>query len=306
MSNLLFMRTKGLSTVVDNAEIDYSPSKGIQYLSEAVNVQVTDAGKVVRRPGYPLKASGSYHSAFHYLNLSLVVSGDSLYRLNHDYSTTLIKSGLTVGSMYKFVGVNEEVYFVNGHEIGIVDRNGNWKSWSFTSYVGPAAVKKFQQPPVGHLVTFDNGRIYTAVDNAVFYSEPMFYAAFDYARGYIPFSSRIRLLEAIPDGLFIGTEKEIFFIEGKEPKEFAIHRVADYPPLINLSSNNTIDGQYILSGKAFIGTCVVIPTTKGICIGGRNWSGYFKNISIDRIEYPPALYCSTLVQKDKILILINE
>jgi hypothetical protein len=68
----------------------------------------------------------------------------------------------------------------------------------------------------------------------------------------------------------------------------------------------TIDGQYVASGKMFIGQCAVIPTTKGICIGGKNWSGYFKNISIDSIKYPSALYCSVLVQKDKILILINE
>lgn len=306
MKKLLFQRTKGLSTVIDNAEIDYNPAKGLPYLSEAVNVQVSDAGKIIRRPGYIEKTAGNFRCGFHYLNMSLVVSGDSIYRLNPDYSTTLIKNGLTTGALYDFAGVNEEIYYVNGHDIGIVDKDGGWKAWAFTSYVGPVSTKQHNQPPVGHLLTYHAGRMFVAVDNAVFYSEPFFHAAFDLARAYLPFTSRIRLLKAIPAGLFIGTEKEIFFIKGTNPDEFEMIRVADYPPLINMSANNTINGKYLLSGKVFGGDCIIIPTTKGICIGGASEGGYFTNISEDRIEYPSALYCSTLVQKDKILILINE
>jgi hypothetical protein len=299
------MHTKGLNTVIDNSEIDYNPAKGVEYLSEALDVQISDVGKIQRRPGYMKKAAGDFQGSFNYLNLSLVVSGDSLYRVNPDYSTTLVKSGLT-GDLYDFVGVNEEVYYVNGKEIGIVDKDGEWKSWSFTQYVGPVANKKFGQPPIGHMITYHNARMYVAVENAVFYSEPFFYSAFDYARGYIPFSSRIRLLEAIPEGLFVGTEKEIFFLKGTVPQEFDIARVADYPALINLSSNNMIDGSDLLRGKGYAGPCVIIPTTKGICIGGRSEIGYFNNISMDRIEYPSTLYCSVLAEKERILILINE
>lgn len=299
------MHTKGLNTVIDNSEIDYNPAKGVEYLSEALDVQISDVGKIQRRPGYMKKEAGDFHGGFNYLNLSLVVSGDSLYRVNPDYSTTLVKGGLT-GDLYDFVGVNEEVYYVNGSEIGIVDRDGAWKSWSFDQYVGPVTTKTFGQPPIGHLVTYHNSRMYVAVDNAVFYSEPFFYAAFDYARGFIPFASRIRLLKAVPDGLFVGTEHEIYFLKGTVPQEFAIERVADYPALINRSSQNMIDGSDLLGGAAYTGPCVVIPTTKGICIGGRSASGYFNNISIDRIEYPSALYCSVLAEKERILILINE
>lgn len=302
----LFVKTKGLNTVIDCSESGYSQSSGVSFLAEALDVCVSDTGKIVRRSGFVKKTSGDYHSMFSYLGLSLLASGDSIYRLNPDYSTTLVKSGLTTGATYDYVGVNEDVYYTNGHEIGIIGKNAEWKSWSFTQYVGPVKNKTFQQPPVGHLITYHNGRMYMAVDNAVFHSEPFFYAAFDFARGYIPFSSRIRLLKAIPDGIFIGTEKEIFFLKGTGPADFQMETVADYPALINLSSMTTIDGQYIASGKMFIGKCAVIPTTKGICIGGKSWAGYFKNISIDSIKYPSALYCSALVQKDKILILINE
>jgi hypothetical protein len=301
----LLTKTKGLRTVVDNAEIDYVPS-GLKYLSEAVNVQISDGGKVVRRRGYILKASGNYQSSFNYMNISLVVSGDSLYRLNPDYSTTLIKSGLTSGALYDYAGVNEEIYYVNGHEIGIVDRDAQWKSWSFSQYVGPVKNKVFGQPPAGHLLTYLAGRMFVAVDNAVYYSEPFFHAAFDYARNFLLFPSRIRLLKAIPDGLIVGTEQEIFFISGRTPAEFTMDRVADYPALINLSSNNMIDGQYLLNGKAFSGPCAIVPTTKGICIGGKSEGGYFINISMDKVDYPSALYCSVMAQKDKILILINE
>lgn len=300
----LFTQTKGLNTVEDSAEVDYTRN-GLPFLTEAVDVEISDQGKIHRRQGQALKASGNYHSSFDYLDLSLIVSGDSLYRLHPNYSVTLIKSGLT-GTYYDYVGVNEEVYYVNGNEIGIVDRNGEWKSWSFTQYVGPVTTKTFGQPPIGHLVTYHNSRMYVAADNAVFYSEPFFYAAFDYARGYIPFASRIRLLKAIPDGLFVGTEQEIYFLKGTIPQEFAIERMADYPALINRSSHSMIDGSDLLGGAAYTGPCVVIPTTKGICIGGRSASGYFNNISIDRIEYPSALYCSVLAEKERILILINE
>lgn len=300
----VFTQTKGLNTVEDNAEIDYTRN-GLPFLAEAVDVEISDSGKIHRRQGQAMKASGNFRSSFSYLDLSLIVSGDSLYRMHPNYGVSLIKDGLT-GMYYDYVGVNEEVYYVNGSEIGIVDRDGAWKSWSFSQYVGPATTKKFGQPPIGHLVTHHDARMYVAVDNAVFYSEPYFHAAFDYARGFIPFASRIRLLKAIPDGLFVGTEQEIYFLKGTVPQEFAIERVADYPALINRSSKSMIDGSDLLDGAAYSGPCVVIPTTKGICIGGRGASGYFNNISINRIEYPSALYCSVLAEKDRILILINE
>lgn len=301
----LFTKTKGLSVITDNAEVDYSPSSGAKYLSEAVNVRISDTGKILRRTGYEQKAAGSYHGFFSYLDMTLAVSRDALYRINHDYSVTLVKSGLVANARYDYVGVNEEVYFVNGHDLGIVSHNGSFRSWALTSYVGPVRNRNYSQPPAAaHLVTYYNGRIYLAVDNAVFYSEPFFYAAFDYARNYLPFASRIRLLTAVSGGLFIGTEQEIFFVGGATPAEFQLTKVADYPPLINLASNDILDGQYLLDGQTFAGQCAIIPTTKGICIGAGN--GAFRNISINTISYPSALYCSVLAQKDNILILINE
>lgn len=306
----LLGNNKGLNTVIESQEIPYNDN-GVEFLSTAVNIVMTDVGKVKSRDGFKLKKVGSYHSYYKYLALQLVASGSSLLRLDLDYDTSTVTT-VTAGQRIDYTGVNELVYFVNEREIGIVDQDGTFGFWEVGDYYGPVTNKTFSSPPIGHLVEYYNGRMYVAKDNYMFHSEPFNYGAFDYARGYTPFPSRLRLMRAISGGMFVGTEDVIYFLRGEGPKDFTQEIVSRDPALIGGYSRNKINGRYILDGKTIFGECIVIVTTKGICIGGHTSTGFFTStagvlttITEDRVGIFDYLEASVLFDKDKILVTLQ-
>jgi len=117
----------------------------------------------------------------------------------------------------------------------------------------------------------------------MFHSEPFSYSAFDYARGYTLFPSRLRLMRAVNGGMFVGTENEIFFLKGKGPKDFEQDKVSDHPLLIGGYSLNKVDGRNLGDGKTFFGECIVLVNTEGVYIGGQGLTGVFTPITEDKI-----------------------
>lgn len=94
-------------------------------LVKAVNVDVTDAKKLRRRAGYGAPVFGlSAHSLWSDGNVALFVSGSNLYSLNPDYSTLIVRSGLTPGRRMYYAPMADRVYFSNGAEKGVASPAG--------------------------------------------------------------------------------------------------------------------------------------------------------------------------------------
>jgi hypothetical protein len=71
-----------------------------------------------------------------------------------------------------------------------------------------------------------NGRIYFAVGNMLYYTEPFAYHLVDYRTNFIPFPATITDIGATTDGLFVGADKT-YFLAGKKPEEFVLDDVSD-------------------------------------------------------------------------------
>jgi len=114
---------KGLKNTV--AEEALAPGE----LVEAVNVDIDDAGKLRRRPGYSqlLDAPGA-HSFWSNGTIGFFVAGTTFYRLNEDYTTTSLGTGLVEGAEMAYVEVNGAIFHSNGTQTGAY-RNGFVNSW---------------------------------------------------------------------------------------------------------------------------------------------------------------------------------
>ena len=125
-------------------------------------------------------------------------------------------------------------------------------------------------PPAGALLTSDSGRIYMAIDNMLAWTDPLGYSLFNPMRNYAMLDSDIKVLQAVPQGLWIVTEfGGTFWLQGANPNEAQLLPKADYSaPLqsaVSIKDDNSI---------AWI-------SYRGWVIGTKD--GQLKNLSDDRI-----------------------
>lgn len=80
--------------------------------------------------------------------------------------------------------------------------------------------------PAGDFVCWHNGRLYTARDGALRFSEAMRPHLHDPAHGVIPFSGHIAFIESVGDGLYVGDSRGVWFLSGNDPTKFEQARVS--------------------------------------------------------------------------------
>ena len=302
----IFRTANGLNTKADPARI-YSDANGVQDLSVAVNVDVTDTGRLSRRKGYTRQRAGAFHSLFCDGGEALVVSGTSLCILNADFTTTAVGT-VTANAKLSCSKINDDIYFCNGHECGIV-RNGEAIAWEKGEYIGPITHRVFDDPPVGSHVEGYNGRVYVAQAGSLWFSEPFNLGCFNFEDNLWWFSSDIKMVRAVEDGLFVSTSNDVYFLSGLDTEQPLQTKVCNYPAIehseswaegrINISQDgdiNIVQG----GGKRFL----MWLSDYGVCFGGPG--GQFVNVTWDRIgEFPNGLTGSSLIFDGKFVGLIN-
>jgi hypothetical protein len=100
-------------------------------LTEAVNVDIDDSGRVSRRAGTTLQVAGAAHSLWSDGEDCLYVAGSALKRLNADFSSTTLATGLLLDMPNNYVAVNGNIYWSNGQQSGAL-ANGRSRSWGMT------------------------------------------------------------------------------------------------------------------------------------------------------------------------------
>jgi hypothetical protein len=124
---------------------------GLHALYKADNVFISDSKKVTRRDGYSLYRSGNIQSAFGLNSDLYVVDSGQLLRLVSPTDAHTLITGLT-GTEYGWGEINNDGYFVNGVEAGIV-RGDTLLPWRLTV------------PAVSSLVAVDPGTLQPTVFN---------------------------------------------------------------------------------------------------------------------------------------------
>ena len=300
----------GLNTRIDPARIPVDGKTLQSSLAQAVNVDIDDFGRISRRKGYTAShnITGSCHSLFAFEDVCLYIEGTSMYRLHYDFETQDrdgpgrdgVRSGLKDGLKMYYIGIGREIYYSNGEQNGVYDLDSEISHvWAAQSYIGPDTVKVFQAPPpLKHLELY-NGRIYGADNKTIWYTEPFAFSWVDKARNYLPFQSKVRMIRAVVDGIYVSTETQTIFLNGADAPEFQHVKCADYPAVEN--TDLTVEGAWI--GEEMRVKAALWLGLTGVCAGMPG--GQFLNLTHKKIVLPPGCHGASAFIDGKFISLLS-
>lgn len=118
-------------------------------LVTALNCDIDDSLGISRRKGYSaVKTSAIDRSLFASGATCLGVGSDTLKQVNADYSTTVLRTGLTATRPLSYAAVGERIYWSNGIDLGCV-QNGANRTWGLALPAAPYAAASSGSLPAG-------------------------------------------------------------------------------------------------------------------------------------------------------------
>lgn len=292
----------GLNNRVADTRIRYNIEEGVSELSQAVNVDIDESGRISRRRGITATAiTTSSHSLFSTGSEAYFVCGSSLYQLFPDYSTNLIRDELSLNMLMYYCFVNNRVYYSNNHELGYIE-NGEHHDWVASEYVGYTTHKTFTSPQPCTIIEHHAGRIYIVVlGKWLMYSELYAHAWFDNANNYFPFTTEITMVASVTKGLYVSDSNFVYFMPGNDPVGMDI-KIVSMTPAIARTSVKT-QGKFINRGSD--GKVVIWTSTDGIWCGDED--GNVTNLTKDSLTLPSGNVGAAVVNEvsKKYITIIN-
>jgi len=203
-----FKKILGIDNTSDLTS-DRIKGQGI-FLYECDNVDIDDEGKPHRRTGDgELVVSGSgKHSGWSDGQIFLYVDGTSFKSFPN---TTLITDVDPTDRMAYVRGPNQ-IFFANGSIIGYVNVSDG------LPYPFPNPNQAFKIRMIGgQALEIYNSRLYSANGSNLFFSDATVLTCMDKRRNAIAFSTRITMVKAVLDGMYIGTPDAVYFMKGSDP-----------------------------------------------------------------------------------------
>lgn len=280
----------GLNTETDPIRSGYDPAIGVWDFAACVNIDISDKFRISRRKGFTRKLAGNSHSLVAIEDkYCLFCVSDVLCRLESnltDYSPIAV---VTPDKRLSVIILDSKVYWCNGREKGIVIDGINHEWTAATSLVSSNVTRVFNDPPIGHLLAYHNGRIYVVDGKIVWYSEPYGPNLFSKGDCFISLESNIQMIRPVDGGIYISDEYSTWFLKGQHPKEFVWNKIEDTPALPYsaepIQARITIDqtGLPVLSLN-MSSMAAIWSTNKGICFGTSD--GQITRLTERKIDLP--------------------
>jgi len=248
----------------------------VHSLQTAVNVDIDNTFRISSRPGYAeiTEVAGTAgvdnHSLWSDGLTCLFVDGATLYELTTSYRRVYLRSDLVVGARMSYAPFNDRIYYTNEHQIGYV-KNGE------DNHLPDPDTEFKESLPAGQFIEYYRGCLYVARDKILYVSDPLC-DYYDIRHGYKQFASRITLLRAVDDGLYIGDDR-IWWVQGDSPEEFQRREVYSHRaiPYTDVRTN----GQDV--GDGIKGSVAIWTGENGICLGDN--SGTVINLTESRYTF---------------------
>jgi len=269
----IFKGTTGLNTVSDPVRIEPTD------LQVAVNISIDSSGRPRTRRGLTQLQTGSFHSLFCAGRDCFVIKDGSLYQVAANGSLSgAIKSGLSNNRM-SYAQVGDRTYYSNGIDLGIIYQ-GQHVDWDEEDYIGPGTHRHFSGPVSGDHIAEFFGRMLIAKYNVLWWSEPYNFGLYDMASSFVQFYTKIIMLAPVDQGLFISTEKNTYFISGRDSTKWQARKVAGYPAIE--WTNVKVEADDI--GAEVSGQYAVWASSEGAILGTPD--GNIINLNKKKIIYP--------------------
>ncbi len=271
-----FAYFSGLNTVDDPTRIspDTVQIKNVGYktvypLTVAENVDIDNAYAISSRLGNTLRLAGSaIHSFWSNDAIALFADGKSLYQFNKDYTSTLLKTGLT-GLRIVYEQVVDRIYFTDGQYIGYYKDGSIYDIAAPTARYGTAGTMNMNFKavlPAGQFLSCYKTRLLVGSGKVMYIADSLSHH-FDVRKGYRSFGSNIKMIHALDTGIYVSDSDYTYFLAereiGKEIDAFSRKKVIDCPAISY--TDVTIDGKYI--GNGLEGDVVMWTSKDGICMG---------------------------------------
>lgn len=287
----IYNSSSGINNKLDPVRLEYDYREGVSDLAACVNCTIDDSGRIARRDGFvATDRTEAWHSLFSCGAYALGVMGDALCVIEPNMAYTALRN-VQVGARMSWVrdtdGKKDVIYYCNEYQAGrIIDKASH--SWPLITPVGATTIKEFYPAPLGHLLSIRNGRMFIAVDNFLYYSEPNTYHAYRLGANYFGFPSRIKMLQAVDNGFWISDSESLYFLGGdiaptmqEMPSQI---KKAAYPAIEG--SAVKVPGSRVRNGE-MQGEVVVFVTNKGVCVGAG--TGELINLSERKLDIPAGL-----------------
>lgn len=278
--HLLIKEFLGIDNTSDLASVSVRRRAGI-FFYKINNVDIDDAGKAHRRDGYgsPIYPGSSIRSLWANDKICLFADGTNLKFLNDYNIATSIIGSISPTDTFSYVANGNIVYFSSMSIIGYIDANTVTPSPFPDPYLLPIKIivggnvveipnpaLKFKIKMVGgQILEFYNSRLYAANACNLFFSDATIPTQMDNRKNAIAFPSRITMVKAVDNGMFVSDSERVYFQAGLDPSEFAQRKVLDVPAIEGMSIANPTKGKAI-AGKS-MHNIVYWMTRKGIYAG---------------------------------------
>lgn len=293
LMRLLINKIQGLCNKLplhDLSVTDFFGRTGITkiFLSEAVNVDITDLFGIRRRKGSEKKKVCVPHSLWSNGKICLYRHSGSLYQLNDDFTSTELWTGLTTEKLRMYYVENKNIIYCSDGQSHLVIDKGVCRVWNTqldlrfldASLRTRLLTDVILDPlPIGSPMEHYNSILYSAEGDVIWHSEPYIYELCDLANNYILEESPIKMLAAVEDGIWVSNSEEILFYRGDSPPFKRIKKIP-YPAI--KGTDFKIAGHYILNAKAK--KVIVVATENGYCILDNG--GEFNNVTDDVCSLP--------------------
>lgn len=247
---------KGFNNVSDPLRL------GLGWLVSATNINITDSGAIEQRKGYSRLFTGSFTGAYATLDAQRLYLIDAGV-LKAMAATPVTLAALTSTDPMFWCEVNENVYFNNGTDSGIIQPDNEVLPWrastladtQFLSADGTALSNLLDPLPLGtDVIQHWKGRIYASQpmisdgQSVVWFSEPLGYHLWKLDTSFFTVPGIVRAMAPTKDALIVGTDERIYAYSSE-----GITQLANYGVVAGDSWDR--DGERIL-----------MWTTRGLCI----------------------------------------
>lgn len=283
---------KGINNLVTPERLNSSE------LEIAKNIDLDDVGQVHRRRGYKKVSSGHFHSIFRPLTRKHIfaVKDGTLGIVYPDYSFVALKPNVDLARI-SYVEVGDKTYFSSDTASGVINADNTVDPWGApvsagtwlspivnpTQTLNPTFGKLLGKPPLATALAYLNGRIYLAQGKTVWATELYLYNYVDRTKNWITFESDVTMLASVADGIYVGTETEVWFLTGpfNEMRRVKVHTYRAVP-----GSAVYVPTAYIDTQRISTRTAVMFMTELGLCTGLDG--GYIITNTVDRVWFPKA------------------
>lgn len=219
--SVVFAAWKGLKNTVTRERL--APDE----LEVATNIDIDDIGQPHRRRGYTLRAAGNFHSLFESTRGVYGVKNGVLGMILPDWTHVPIQTGISADPL-AYVEVGDTIYYSSKSRSGKILGDNSHTAWGtntpdntwLSPVVNPTPTlekvggKLIGPPPLAEYLAYLNGRIYMAQGSTLWATELYLYDYVDKTRNFFQFESNITGIANATDGLYIGTETNVWFLSG--------------------------------------------------------------------------------------------